>query len=64
MRFRRSKFTNEYAEKVIYFLDCLGTFNEQDGRKSDDIEMTGIGKLDIKFGFQQEMILGKLKKNL
>ena len=54
LRFSRSKFRNRKVEKVIYFLDCLGTSNEQDDRKSDGIEMTGIGMLDVTFGFQQE----------
>ena len=56
-----SNFTNSAAKRVIYFLYCLGTSNEQDDRKSDGIDITGMGKLSAELGLQQEMI--KLKKN-
>ena len=51
VRFSWSKFTNSTDKRVIYFLDCLGISNEQDDRKSDGIEMTEMGELDIEFGF-------------
>ena len=49
-------FTNSVAKRVIYFLYCLGTSNEQDDRESDGIDIARMGKLSAELGLHEEMI--------